>query len=138
MDLLLQRRPSSNGCTHGTISLGGELECVSLEDEVRPLGEKVPGKTAIPAGRYRVFVTFSNRFQRDLPILQNVPNFTGIRIHAGNTPADTEGCILVGQIRTATGIIYSKAALEIIQAKIEQAIGTGREVWIEVKNAEDR
>ena len=75
--------------------LDGRFGVLHLEDVVRQ-GEKVPGQTAIPEGIYTVQITFSNRFKRDLPLLLNVPNFEGIRIHPGNTDADTEGCILVG------------------------------------------
>src|SRR5437773_6046728 len=95
MELLLRRRASAHGCTIGELVVDGVFECYSLEDEVRG-GPKIPGQTAIPAGRYRVVITPSQRFGRLLPLLEDVPGFEGIRIHAGNTSADTAGCILVG------------------------------------------
>ena len=80
-------------CTLGKMYIDGVDMCYTLEDVVRE--EKVYGETAIPAGRYRVDVTYSNRFQCDMPLVLDVPNFEGIRIHPGNTDKDTHGCILV-------------------------------------------
>ena len=132
MNLKLQRLPSNEDCTHGLLAIDGVCECYTLEDVVRET--KIPGKTAIPAGKYRVVISWSIRFKRELPLLLDVPGFSGIRIHAGNTSADTEGCILVGQQRSRFGntILNSRAALAPLQEKIQAALDAGEEVWIEV------
>src|SRR5262249_6892104 len=69
---------------------------------------------------------FSARFQRLLPELQDVPNFTGVRIHPGNTDADTEGCILVGQTKATDFIGKSRAAFDVLFPKIQAAAQTGK------------
>jgi len=95
-------------CTIGILTLSdGEktlFQCYTLEDEVRGNGDpatvakwKVKGESAIPYGTYKVLRTFSQRFSKYTWELQNVPGFAGIRIHAGNTAKDTEGCILLGR-----------------------------------------
>lgn len=103
--------------TLGTLEVAN-LRLFTLEDTVRQ-GAKVAGKTAIPAGRYRVVVTWSPRFSQRLPLLLDVPGFTGIRIHAGNTEADTEGCILVGQDYTPTFLVRSRLALDALLDLLE-------------------
>lgn len=84
--------------TPGVLYFEGDKFCDTLEDQVREPGVKVPGATAIPAGRYEIRLTYSRRFKQVMPQLLNVPGFEGIRIHAGNTERDTEGCILVGKL----------------------------------------
>lgn len=133
MILRLQRLPSDANRTHGDLSVDGEWECYTLEDVVRP--DKIKGRTAIPEGTYSVTMEHSPRFGPDTLTVNDVPNFTGVRIHAGNTEHDTEGCPLVGQLRLETGIGRSKAALDALKPKVKAALDEGDEVWLEILNA---
>lgn len=134
MNLELVRASCGPTCTLGKLYIDDVETCYTLEDVVRE--EKIYGETAIPAGRYRVRVTFSNRFQRDLPLLVDVPGFEGIRIHAGNTDKDTHGCVLVGLSVSPHGnaISESRAAFVNVFAQIRDAIEHGEEVWIDVRD----
>jgi len=118
-------------CTIGKMYIDSIDACYTLEDVVRE--EKVYGETAIPLGRYRVDVTFSNRFQCDMPLLVDVPNFTGVRIHAGNRAEDTHGCILVGTGVNGDSLTESRAAYNRVFPQIRDAIQRGEEVWLELK-----
>src|SRR5262245_52367067 len=129
MQLQLVRNAFTDNSTIGELSVDGEFECFTLEDPVRPV--KIKGETAIPAGTYEVAVTFSNKFQKLLPLLMNVPNFDGIRIHTGNTPADTLGCILVGQGKGVDSISSSRLAFTPLFQKIQDAVKTEK-VFIEI------
>ena len=133
MNLTLHRQPSQPWGTLGRLSIDGEPECWTCEDVVRD-GPKILHETAIPAGRYRVVINRSQRFQKMLPQLLNVPGFEGIRIHAGNSQADTSGCILVGLARTALGVLRSRKAMDRLQPQIAAALARGEDVWIEVVN----
>ena len=138
MKLRVERDTYSTKYTLGQLLIDGMEECYTLEDGVKekegvPVEEwKVPGETAIPKGTYNVVVTYSNRFKRDLPLLENVPGFTGIRIHPGNTHEDTEGCILVGRKRTDRTVVESRIAFNELFRKIEEALEQGDTVTIEV------
>jgi hypothetical protein len=110
VELLLARKWFSPVATVGELFVAGRHQCFTLEDFVRE-GEKVPGATAIPTGRYALKVNYSRRFNMVLPILVDVPQFSGVRIHAGNDAGDTEGCILVGRTRGEDWIGESRAAL---------------------------
>ncbi len=129
MEITVKRRPSTLACTISELWVDGSLECFSLEDVVRErAGErvsawKVPGDTAIPAGRYRVVITPSARFKRDLPLLLDVPGFAGIRLHPGNTAADTEGCLLVGDNVVGDTVTGSRSAFNRLFDQIEEALG---------------
>lgn len=135
MRLTLNRHPSGLTCTIGDLLVNGEFLCHTLEDLVRP--EKIKGKTAIPAGKYSVEVTWSPRFKRDLPLVRDVPGFEGIRFHAGNTDADTEGCILVGTWVGGESISGSQKALSALMDVLNVASIAKREITLEICPAEE-
>ena len=120
MLLTLQREPSSNARTFGFLAVDHVPFCHTLEDEVRPPGVKVRGLTAIPCGLYRLSLTWSPRFKTTLPLVEDVPMFEGVRIHAGNRPEDTEGCILVGEERVGGALQRSRAALDRLMGMLKQ------------------
>ena len=91
---------------------------------------KIPKKSAIPEGSYRVVVTKARRFQKYLPLLVGVPGFEGVRIHAGNTSRDTEGCILVGQNLQVGKVLWSRITLE----KLMKLIENEKEIYLTIKN----
>ena len=98
---------------------------------------KVKGRSAIPEGRYAVVISYSPKFKQWLPILLGGPEFNrkwqGIRIHAGNTAKDTEGCILVGQNREVGKVLDSRKWLYELKQKIVEAKDRGEAVWITIK-----
>lgn len=119
MKLLLRREPSTARSTFGVLFVDNIRECFTLEDVVRPA--KIKGQTAIPAGTYEIILNWSLRFQRMLPLLLNVPGFEGVRIHPGNTDADTEGCVLVGVARGRDRLERSRDAFNRLYPKLYQA-----------------
>lgn len=119
MELILKRLHKTGKSTIGELSTNKEFQCYTLEDVEREV--KIKSKTAIPKGRYEVVITYSNRFKKQLPLLLNVPNFEGIRIHSGNTAKDTEGCILVGKTRNVDIIGNSRLAFESLFSKLVSA-----------------
>ena len=135
MKLLLERKWLTERSTIGLLSVDGTMECFSLEDKVRPDGQKVYGETAIPAGTYNVILTYSPHFKHVLPLLEHVQGFEGVRIHPGNTPADTEGCILVGSSKGPDVVYESRRAFDVLYPKIQTALSGGDTVTLEIKEA---
>ena len=157
MELILTRIAKRKTYTIGRLSLspdpspvergepkasptGGGLEgayfCDTLEPTWRDYANgayKVKGRSAIPEGRYAVVISYSPKFKQWLPILLGVPKFEGIRIHAGNTAKDTEGCILVGQNREVGKVLDSRKWLYGLKQKIVEAKDRGEAVWITIK-----
>lgn len=135
--LRLIREPSIGSATLGCLFLDGHFFCFTLEDVIRERpGEpvsawKVPGETAIPAGRYRVIITPSPKFKRPLPLILDVPGFEGIRIHRGNRAVHSLGCPLVGRTRGHAFIGESALAEEALMARLRTAPG---DIWIRIEN----
>lgn len=135
MDLQLQRTDFSDESTIGSLSVNGKFECFILEDKDRKLesgGVKIPAKTCIPRGKYQIVVTHSNRFGRMLPLLLNVPQFEGIRIHTGNYAKNTEGCLLPGKMKGKDCVLNSTEAWGELFDKILAAHNKGEKIWITV------
>jgi hypothetical protein len=132
MRLRVVRTTFTDRSTIGELHVDDAFACFTLEDMVRPV--KVPGMTAIPEGVYVMTVSFSSRFQRLLPEIHNVREFTGVRLHPGNTDADTEGCILVGQTKAADFIGNSRAAFNKLFPRIQKA-AQREKIFIEVTSA---
>jgi len=122
MELKLIRKEFTEKSTIGELYLNGIFFCYTLEDKDRKLesgGVKEYAKTAIPRGKYKVINSFSNRFKKYLPELVNVPQFAGIRIHAGNTAEHSEGCILVGSTKSTDFIGNSKVTFDKLMKAIQ-------------------
>lgn len=139
MELTLNRIFLGSSATIGELLINDKHLCDTLEDRVRPEGEKVYGKTAIPEGTYEVKLTHSPRFKKILPEILNVPNFSGIRIHTGNSSKDTEGCILVGTWdgEKEDRVGSSKIAFDELMTLLEEATNNKEKITITVKSLLD-
>jgi len=142
MELELTRSVKTNKSTIGELTVNGVFECFILEDKDRglrkdmPISElmvmKIKTKTAIPIGRYEIAVSFSDKFQKMLPLLLDVPAFAGIRVHPGNTETDTEGCLLPGKTKSTNGVGSSRIAFTALFDKIKTALQREK-IFITVK-----
>lgn len=136
MRLTLTRFERVEDATIGQLEIDGIFICFTLEDVVRPV--KVPGSTAVPAGIYPIQITWSRRFQQEMPLLIGVHDFTGVRIHPGNFANDTDGCILPGMERQGAKVIRSREAYNIILREIREAKAVHEDVSIEIVNQFER
>jgi hypothetical protein len=143
--LTLQRTtPAGAPRTFGELRAeDGHRLCYTLEDEVREVAGqpvaawKVHGATAIPQGRYRITMENSPHFGADTLTVLRVPGYSGVRMHAGNTEADTEGCVLLGMEVDPHGIMggTSRPAVTLIKHLVGTALAQGQEVFMDVVNA---
>ena len=118
MNITLNRIAKKAKYTIGKLYINDQYFCDTLEDTDRGLtqsmteqqigSKKVYGETAIPTGTYRIIISYSNKFKKQMPLLLNVPGFAGIRIHSGNTEKDSLGCILVGKNKSVGKVLESR------------------------------
>ena len=141
MKLTLKRIALRPTYTIGKLYIDDAYFCDTLEDTVRDTNksgkfdngeQKVKGKTAIPYGTYEIKWTYSPRFKKYTPQLMNVPSFEGIRVHAGNTSADTEGCLILGENKQVGKVLNSRATINKFYQIIKEACSNGK-VTIEIK-----
>lgn len=130
MNITIKRVALKPTYTIGHMYINDKFVCDTLEDTVRDLNKngkfdngevKIKGKTAIPYGTYEVIWSYSPRFKKFTPRLLNVNSFDGVLIHAGNTAADTEGCILLGQNKKVGQVINSRATIDKVYPVIRDA-----------------
>lgn len=144
MVILIDRKWKKADYTVSKVYVDGEdFHCNCLEDTDRGLYQgmstkdvlavKVKGKTAIPRGTYNVIFTYSPRFRRYLPLLENVTGFEGIRVHPGNNVKDTEGCLMFGKNDTVGKISNSKLWTGRIEAKIQESLARREKVTIVIR-----
>lgn len=137
MELKVKRHTFTDEYTVGDLEVGNKFICNTLEDKVRILNkatDKVYGKTAIPAGRYRVVMDFSNKYKKIMPHILGVPFFEGIRIHAGNSSNDSCGCILVGRYTTNGWLTESKKYQDQLYAMLKEAQNRGEQIFLTISN----
>ena len=143
MELILERIAKKKGYTIGrlqTLSDSPQYLCDTLEPTWRDYEHgayKIKGKSAIPEGRYAVVISYSPKFKQWLPLLLGGPEFnkkwSGIRIHAGNSAKDTQGCILVGENREVGKVLNSRKWLYELKHRIVEAKDRGEAVWLTIK-----
>ncbi len=134
MHILLNRGQSGDKATIGHLYIDGVFECDTLEDVIRDV--KIQNQTAIPAGCYQITIDHSEHFGCDMPHVQNVPNYSGVRIHAGNTDTDTDGCILLGVVTGNPDFIsLSRVTFNKFFVKLADRLNSGEQADITIVNA---
>ena len=135
----LKRTDFSPVSTIGELTLASKFLAYVLEDKTRaPTEVKVFGATAIPYGRYQIIITKSERFSKltgkdvFLPLLVDVPGYAGVRIHSGNKPEDTEGCLLVGTAKSLDWVSGSHDALAKLLPMLRAQLTAGEKVFITI------
>lgn len=143
MEILIKRIAKKNSYTVGQFYIDNKKICDTIEDKDRGLTNdmsveqikksKVYGETAIPTGTYSVTYTYSTRFKKYMPLINNVKGFDGIRIHSGNTAKDTLGCIIVGDNKVVGKVINSRVQCDKVYKLIKNALDKGEKVTLTIQ-----
>lgn len=124
----------------GKLYIDGVYFCDTLEDTDRGLDDsmtldeikkkKIKGQTAIPTGLYPIYLTYSPKYKKQMPLVDKVKGYSGIRIHSGNAHKDTEGCLLVGKNKEVGKVLESRVTFnELFRRLVE----TPDKITIEIK-----
>lgn len=143
MELVLDRKWCKPTYSIGTLYVDGKKFCNTCEDTDRGLTSnmtvdqikkiKVYGETAIPKGTYTVTLTYSQKFKKVLPYLNDVKGFAGIRVHTGNSAKDSLGCILVGENKEVGKVLNSRVTFDKLFALLQAASKKGEKITITIK-----
>ena len=130
MRLTLKRIANRKDYCIGKLYINGKYFCDTLEDVDRGLDDsmseddikaiKVKGQTAIPVGIYTVLLTYSPKYKKVMPLINNVKGYSGIRIHSGNSSKDTEGCLLVGKNTVVGRLTDSRNTFNALFKRLQQ------------------
>jgi hypothetical protein len=140
MIITVRRIAMKDTYTIGKLYIDGVYFCDTIEDKDRGLDDsmeeseirkkKVYGLTAIPLGTYKVEITYSPKFKKNLPLLIGVKGFEGIRIHSGNTAKDSLGCIIVGRNKKVGMVLDSRATMTKL---LKVLTGTKENIWLTIR-----
>jgi hypothetical protein len=143
MELTLNRKERTDTTTIGELTDTNGYHCYTLEPkdigltksmpEAEVFSKKITGKTAIPTGRYRIYIGFSEHFQKNVPMLVAVPGFWGVEIHPGNTAKDTKGCILLGYEKEENEVLKSRSAFYDLMLLLEKSESNGERSFITIQ-----
>lgn len=130
MRLTLKRIANRKDYCIGKLYINGKYFCDTLEDVDRGLDDsmseddikqiKIKGETAIPTGIYTVLLTYSPKYKKVMPLINNVKGYSGIRIHSGNSSKDTEGCLLVGKNTVVGRLTDSRNTYNALFKRLQQ------------------
>ena len=145
--LVLIRKWFTETSTIGELYVNDAFFCYTLEDVARATGVKIKGNTCIPEGEYELRLTRSERFNRVMPLIFNRDDlsvqdiggakWTGIRIHAGNTIEDTDGCLLLGKQKGINKVIDSVKALDEFYTQVWATISGTETLHFTIKNKQE-
>lgn len=131
MELKLTRIAKRDTYTIGKLYIDDKYFCDTIEDKDRGLNQSMPvndikkkkvyGETAIPTGTYKIIIDYSAKFKKNMIHILDVPGYSGIRIHTGNTANDSLGCIIVGQNKVVGKVINSKTTYDKLFPIIQEA-----------------
>lgn len=145
MEIKIVREHVTKEATLGRLFINGEFECYTLED--LPRKKKIKHETCIPAGTYevrlkKVLTPLTERYRGKYPWFKwhleitQVPDFTDVYLHIGNSARHSSGCPLLGKTRDIkeSFIGYSEAAYKVFYLKVLKQLESGIDVLLTIED----